>query len=108
MRPEVREGGIEPPRRSYGVTARWAHHLPNSRWGALPESNRALQAPRACAFPRRQKAPVDQAGFEPAASGVLDRRSGLAELLIGASTSASGGASGGTRTLSPQIRNLML
>jgi hypothetical protein len=29
---------------------------------------------------------VDQAGFEPAASGVWDRRSGLAELLIGAPT----------------------
>jgi hypothetical protein len=29
---------------------------------------------------------VDQAGFEPAASGVWDRRSGLAELLIGMPT----------------------
>lgn len=32
----VREGGIEPPRRSYGFTGRWAHHLPNSRMGCQP------------------------------------------------------------------------
>ena len=31
----VRERGIEPLRRSHGVTARWAHHLPNSRLGCL-------------------------------------------------------------------------
>jgi hypothetical protein len=42
----VREGGIEPPCRRYGVTARWAHRLPNSRWGALPESNRPCRLHR--------------------------------------------------------------
>ena len=69
--------------------------------GALPESKPTLRAPRARAFPRRQKAPVDQAvdqaGFEPAASGVWDRRSGLAELLIG--------TPGRSRTCTLLIRN---
>ena len=39
LREKVRERGIEPLRRSYGVTARWAHHLPNSRWGDRRELN---------------------------------------------------------------------
>ena len=65
--------------------------------GCLTGVEPALQAPQACAFPRRQKAPVDQAGFEPAASGVWDRRSGLAELLIG--------APGRIRTCTLLIRN---
>ena len=52
-------------------------------WVPCRQVEPALRAPQARAFPRRQKAPVDQAGFEPAASGVWDRRSGLAELLTG-------------------------
>ena len=103
MRLEVREGGIEPPRRSYGVTARWAHHLPNSRWGALPESNRPsrLHGPAPSRDGKRHQSIRQDSNLR---HPVWDRRSGLAELLIGASTSASGG----TRTPSPQIRNLML
>lgn len=49
--------------------------------GCLTGVEPVLQGPQPCAFPRWQKAPVDQAGLEPARRGVWGRCS-AAELLI--------------------------